>query len=186
MFRLVTLWPVRAPKTAWQFWSKLQWSCFCLSNRIPWTEDPKNEKKKERNLTKKKESKQTARTTSTTRWSLKLDGYCQTKTTKQKNKIVAERRWPSKYHWNTIGSLSNHDDDGNKNPTNLHIWKWKIVFLHALHVHISFFAFLKTFSFFLRREMTSFAVVWTTWAYDNKMFNLSSYVPSAGSNLIPG
>ena len=22
-----------------------------------------------------------------------------------------------------IGSLSNHDDDGNKNPTNLHIWQ---------------------------------------------------------------
>ena len=25
----------------------------------------------------------------------------------------------------TIGSLSNHDDDGNKNVTNLHIWQWK-------------------------------------------------------------
>ena len=24
-----------------------------------------------------------------------------------------------------IGSLSNHDDDGNKNVTNLHIWLWK-------------------------------------------------------------
>ena len=23
--------------------------------------------------------------------------------------------------------LSNHDDDGNKNPTNLHIWQWKLV-----------------------------------------------------------
>ena len=37
--------------------------------------------------------------------------------------------------WNFIlGSLSNHDDDGNKNPTNLHIWQRKTVFLHALHV----------------------------------------------------
>ena len=38
-----------------------------------------------------------------------------------------------------FGSLSKHDDDGNKNPANLHIWQWKIVFLHALHVHFSFF-----------------------------------------------
>ena len=26
---------------------------------------------------------------------------------------------------------SNHDDEGNTNPTNLHIWQWKTVFLHA-------------------------------------------------------
>ena len=64
-----------------------------------------------------------------------------------------------------IESLSNHDDDGNKNPTNLHIWQWKTVFLHALHVHFSFFDILETFSFFLRRQMTCSAVVWTTWAY---------------------
>ena len=68
------------------------------------------------------------------------------------------------------GSLSNHDDDGNKNPTNLHIWQWKTVFLHALHVHFLSFDILKTFSFFLRHEMTCFAVVWTTWAY-SWMFN---------------
>ena len=37
------------------------------------------------------------------------------------------------------GSFSNHDDDGNKSPTNLHIWQWKTVFLHALHVHFSSF-----------------------------------------------
>ena len=60
------------------------------------------------------------------------------------------------------------------------------VFLHALHVHFSSFHILKTFSFFLRREMTCFAVVWTTSAYDDKCSILSSYVPSAGSNLIPG
>ena len=62
-----------------------------------------------------------------------------------------------------IESLSNHDDDGNKNPTNVHIWPWKTVFLHALHVHIWSFDILKTFSFFLRHAMTCFAVVWTTW-----------------------
>ena len=50
-------------------------------------------------------------------------------------------------------------DDGNKNPTNLHIWQWKIAFLHALHKHSSSFHILKTFSFFLRREMTCFAVL---------------------------
>ena len=34
----------------------------------------------------------------------------------------------------------------------------------------------QTFSFFPRREMTSFAVVRTTWAYDDKCWILSSYV----------
>ena len=63
--------------------------------------------------------------------------------------------------------------DGNKNPTNLHIWQWKTVFLHALHVHFSSFDILKTLSFFLWREMTCFAVVWTTWAYDDKCSILS-------------
>ena len=69
------------------------------------------------------------------------------------------------YRRRTLGSLSNHDDDGSKNPTNLHIWQWKTLFLHALHVHFSSFDILKTFSFFLRREMTSFSGVWTTLAY---------------------
>ena len=41
-----------------------------------------------------------------------------------------------------LGSLSNHDDDGNKNPTNLHIRQWKTVFLHALHVHFLLFDIL--------------------------------------------
>ena len=49
---------------------------------------------------------------------------------------------PNSNHWpflyvqgsgcSLLGSLSNHDDDGNKNPKNLHIWQWKTVFLHAL------------------------------------------------------
>ena len=86
----------------------------------------------------------------------------------------------------SLGSLSNHDDDGNKNVTNLHIWQWKIIVLHALHVHISFLDISQTFSFFPRREMTCFAVVWTTWAYDDKCSILSFYLWSAGSNLIPG
>ena len=40
-----------------------------------------------------------------------------------------------------LRSLSNKDNDGNKNVTNLHIWQWKTVALqalHALHVHFSF------------------------------------------------
>ena len=40
-----------------------------------------------------------------------------------------------------IGSLRNHDDDGNKNVTNLHIWLWKTIVLHALHVQFSFSTF---------------------------------------------
>ena len=50
-----------------------------------------------------------------------------------------------------IRSLSNHDDDGNKNPTNLHIWRWKTVFLHALHVHIFTFC---------RRSRSFYDVTW--------------------------
>ena len=53
---------------------------------------------------------------------------------------------------------SNHDHAGNKNVTNLHIWQWKTIVLHALHVHFSFFDILQKFSFFPRREMTCFAV----------------------------
>ena len=45
--------------------------------------------------------------------------------------------------------------------------------LHALYLHFSSFDILKTFSFFLGREMTFFAVVWTTWAYDDKCSILS-------------
>ena len=40
------------------------------------------------------------------------------------------------------GTLSNHDDDDNKNLTNLHIWQWKTIFLHALHVQFSSFDIL--------------------------------------------
>ena len=101
------------------------------------------------------------------------------KRTKIKQRASAGRAEP------LLGSLSNHDDDGNKNPTNLHMWQWKTGFLHALHEHFSAFDILKTFSFFLRRQMTCFAVVWTTWAYDDKC-SILSYVPSADSNLIPG
>jgi len=32
-----------------------------------------------------------------------------------------------------LGSLSNHDDDGKKTPTNLHIWQWKTVFFNVWH-----------------------------------------------------
>ena len=52
-----------------------------------------------------------------------------------------------------LGSLGNHDDDGNKNPTNLHILQWKTVFLHALHVHFSFLTFC-------RRSRSFYDVKW--------------------------
>ena len=60
------------------------------------------------------------------------------------------------------------------------VWKWKTVVLHALHVHFSFFHIPQTFSFFSRREMTCFAVVWRTWAYVEKCFIFWS----TGSNLL--
>ena len=50
--------------------------------------------------------------------------------------------------------------------TNLHIWQWKTAVLHALHKHFPFLDISQTLSFFPRSEMTCFAAVWTTWAYD--------------------
>ena len=85
-----------------------------------------------------------------------------------------------------LGSSSNHDDNVNKNLTNLHIGQWKTVFLHALYGYFSSFHILKTFSFFQWREMTFLAVVWTTWR-EHMMTNVQfCLVPSTGSNLIPG
>ena len=81
-----------------------------------------------------------------------------------------------------LGSLCTHDDSGNRNPTNLHIWLWKIVFLH---VHFSFFFdILKMFSFFVRHEMTCFAVVWTTWAYGDNCSILSRKVRTHFSSIM--
>ena len=51
-----------------------------------------------------------------------------------------------------LGSLSNQDDNGNKNPTNLRMWQWKTVFLHALHVH-----------FFIFWHFVDVLVLSTTW-----------------------
>jgi len=109
------------------------------------------------------------------------NGSCRTEIAWPKGTVVSII-WYAKTMSSSRGaklwSLSNHDD-GNKNPTNLHIWQWKTVFLH---LHFSSFDILKMFSFFLWYEMTFFAVVWTTWAYDDKCSKLS-YVPSA--NLVP-
>ena len=43
-------------------------------------------------------------------------------------------------------------------------------------MHLSFLDISQTFSFFPRREMTDFAIVWTTWEYDDKCSILSSYL----------
>ena len=40
-----------------------------------------------------------------------------------------------------VGCLRNHDDEGNKDVTNLHIWLSKTIVLHALHVQFSFLTF---------------------------------------------
>ena len=62
-----------------------------------------------------------------------------------------------------LTSLSNHDDDGNKNVTNLHIEQRKTIVLHVLHVHFPFLYILQPFPFFPQHEMPCFAVTWTTW-----------------------
>ena len=99
------------------------------------------------------------------------NGNCRTEIARPKGTVVSISMSSSRGA--KLGSLSNHDDDSYTNPTNLHIWQWKTVFLHALHVHFSSFDILKTFSSFLWREMTFFAVVWTTWAYNDKCSILS-------------
>ena len=70
----------------------------------------------------------------------------------------------------SLGSLSNHDDEGNKNPTNLHIWQWKTVFLHALHVHISTFDILKTWNDLFRSCVDDVTISW-------QMFNFVFLCP---------
>ena len=99
------------------------------------------------------------------------NGSCRTEIARQKGTVVSI--FNMQKQWVLRVALSNHDDEGNTNPTNLHIWQWKTGFLHALHVHFPSFDILKTFSFFLWREMTFFAVVWTTSAYDDKCSILS-------------
>ena len=60
------------------------------------------------------------------------------------------------------------------------------IFARFARAYFIFWHMKLTFSFFLRREITSFTVEWTTSAYDDKCSILSSYVPSACSSLIPG
>ena len=52
----------------------------------------------------------------------------------------------------TVGSLSNHDDDGNKNITNLHIWQWK---------NNTFARFVR--AFFIFWHFADVLVLSTTW-----------------------
>ena len=75
-------------------------------------------------------------------------------------------------------------NDGNKNVTNLHIWQWKTIVLHALHVLFFSFGHSADVLVLSVTWMTCFAVVWTTWAYEDKC-SILSYLWSAGSNSIP-
>ena len=85
--------------------------------------------------------------------------------------LSAEQRYHRLNNWS-------QDDNGNENVTNLHIWRQKITVLHALHVHSLFFFISSTFLSFLRREMTCFAVFWTTFC---SIFSCN--LKSAGSNI---
>lgn len=52
----------------------------------------------------------------------------------------------SAFHTDWVRSLSYHDNNGNKNITNFpHIWQWKTVVLHNLHVHFLFCTFRRRF-----------------------------------------
>lgn len=51
--------------------------------------------------------------------------------------------------------------------------------LHTLHVQFSFFSYIsQPFSCSPRREMTCFAIMWTTWALDEKFSIFSLYFQS--------
>ena len=91
--------------------------------------------------------------------------------------LVSGRQWEHQLPWvwpiwEKIGSLINQTDNRNK-VTNLHIWQWKAVVLHALHVQCSFLYVFQKFLFFPQSKMNCFAVVWTTLADDDKLWNLS-------------
>ena len=88
--------------------------------------------------------------------------------TEEFESLECQRKW--------IGSLSNHDDIGNENVTNLHIWQRKTIVLHALQEHFSFLDISQTFLFFPQCQMSCFVVVWIMWAYDDKCSMLSSYI----------
>ena len=60
-----------------------------------------------------------------------------------------------------IGTLCNHDDDDNENEICMFDDE-KTIVLHALHEHSSLFSHFADVLVLSRREMTSFAVVWTT------------------------
>ena len=96
--------------------------------------------------------------------------------------------WQQLYVWGILfGNLSNHDDERQRKPHKFAYLTMKnSIFVRFARAFFSSFDILKAFSFFLRREMTCFAVVWTTWAYDDTCSILSCYLKSAGSNLIPG
>ena len=83
-----------------------------------------------------------------------------------------------------LGSSSNHDDDGNRNPKNLHIWHWKIVFctLYTCIFHLLTF---------WRRSRSFYDVKWPFlqlcgWR-EHMMTNVQlCLVPSDGCNVILG
>ena len=95
-----------------------------------------------------------------------------------------------------LENLSNHDDDGNENiPMSIFddekqqfraLCTYFFPFLDISQTIVSSTNYAQTFSFFPRRNMTCFAVVWTTWECDDRRSILSSYLWSASSNIIPG
>ena len=129
-------------------------------------------------------------------------------------KVPSFFRWLWRRHFQEIESLSKHDGDGSENviwkcnfaflqsifrelkqprrrrqqkPHKFaYLTMENSIFARFARAYFIFWHLKLTFSFFLRREITSFTVEWTTSAYDDKCSILSSYVPSACSSLIPG
>ena len=79
-----------------------------------------------------------------------------------------------------IGSFRNHDDNRDKNVTNLDIWQWKTIVLHALHVQCSFLYISLTFSSFPWREMISFCSCVDDVSIKWQIFDISCYLQTAG------
>ena len=70
-----------------------------------------------------------------------------------------------------------HQDDGDKNVTNLHIWQWNSSFACFARVIFIFTYISLLFSFFRRREVIYLTVVWMAWA-DRQIFNIFLLSPN--------
>ena len=87
----------------------------------------------------------------------------------ERNQVFAPMERTTSLHTETSQTFAIGWKSNNYKPyTRIYNRELKQPVLHALHMHSPVFYISLMFSFFLWREMTGFAVVWTTWAYDDK------------------